>query len=442
MIVTVTPSSKLSLTAASAVQGNSAPQLTFQVNSLYVSFNHNKQITITAGTYSSLIPITTSTNASFLSNVNIELQSTGFTFEPTTVFLPLGQKEGYFRIGADESIVPVVYFYQGIKQEEVNTNYQITLNMNIKVTNTPVPITIPSSLTLPQGGCTTPILIMPSYPPFTDFTLSFTFDNDVYSETDLYPNPITTPSQLTFNSTHYNQTFSFCSSSTLALGDIPLELQLAGTNYESYAFSPSSTITLNVVSSVTNNTPTLALTLSNQQKTFLDINFTNNVDGIIFYQMAIGDSPAMETLENMQVLTKSNSWSLASPIDFFTRIYTVDRDSRIAQFYQNASTSTIRIDNLHSESPYKLCGYLINMFGVVSDISCLSLNTMSWGTVHKARLSFTKTVDSQELNNILCFFTAIAGTHQMYLLDAEGSSCGNRVPVNSYYSYKGSKFIT
>ena len=101
MIVTVTPSDKLSLTAASAVQGNSAPRLTFLSNSLYVSFNHDQQVTITAGTYSSLIPITTSTNASFLSNVNIELQSTGFTFEPTTVFLPLGQSEGYFRIGAD-----------------------------------------------------------------------------------------------------------------------------------------------------------------------------------------------------------------------------------------------------------------------------------------------------------------------------------------------------
>ena len=52
MIVTVSPSDQLSLTAASAVQGNSAPKLTFIANSLYISFNHDKQITITAGTYS------------------------------------------------------------------------------------------------------------------------------------------------------------------------------------------------------------------------------------------------------------------------------------------------------------------------------------------------------------------------------------------------------
>ena len=92
MIVTVTPADKLTITAASAIQGNSAPKLTFIANSLYISFNYDKQITITAGTYTDMIPITTNTNASFLSNTNIQLSSTGFTFEPSTIFLPLGQK--------------------------------------------------------------------------------------------------------------------------------------------------------------------------------------------------------------------------------------------------------------------------------------------------------------------------------------------------------------
>ena len=86
-----------------------------------------------------------------------------------------------------------------------------------------------------------------------------------------------------FTSTLPNNTFSFCASSTLALGAISLELFLSGTDYESYTFTPSSIITLNVVNNVTNTTPTLGLQLNNQQKTFLDVNFTNNVDGIIFY---------------------------------------------------------------------------------------------------------------------------------------------------------------
>jgi hypothetical protein len=80
IIVTATPASTLSIFAASNSNGNSAPTLTFVANSLYVSFNHDQTIRITAGTYSAQIPITPSDNSSFLSNTNVQLKSTGFIF--------------------------------------------------------------------------------------------------------------------------------------------------------------------------------------------------------------------------------------------------------------------------------------------------------------------------------------------------------------------------
>jgi len=243
--------------------------------------------------------------------------------------------------------VPVVYFYQGTKQEEVNTHYQITLNMNIKVTNTPVTITLPTSLDLPQGGCTEPFLIKLTNPPFSDIAITYTFDNSVYSEVDLYPNPITSSAQLDFTPTSDNRTFSFCSSSALPLGSVPLTLSISGTNYQSYTFSPSNVVTLNVVNTIPNVAPVLSLHLNNQQKSFLDVNFTNNVNGIIFYEMVLGSGVTTNTLPNMQVLTKAGSWILASPADQYTKLYNTDRDQRIAQFFQTASTTTIRIDNLH-----------------------------------------------------------------------------------------------
>jgi len=116
MIVTVTPSDKFSLTAASFVQGNSAPKLTFVATNLYINFNSNSPISITAGTYSQPISITTSNGKPFLSNINIQLQSTGFTFTPSNVFLPIGQSSGSFIIGADKSLVPITYFYTATKQ--------------------------------------------------------------------------------------------------------------------------------------------------------------------------------------------------------------------------------------------------------------------------------------------------------------------------------------
>lgn len=117
MIVTATPSDKLSIAAASSVQGNSAPKLTFISNNLYITFNNSNPISITAGTYSPPIKITTSNGSPFLSNTNIQLQSTGFTFTPSTVFLPIGQTSASFVIGADKSLIPITYFYQAIKQE-------------------------------------------------------------------------------------------------------------------------------------------------------------------------------------------------------------------------------------------------------------------------------------------------------------------------------------
>jgi hypothetical protein len=89
---------------------------------------------------------------------------------------------------------------------------------------------------------------------------------------------------MTFNASNYNNSFSFCSTTAIpAAASIPITFQLSGTNFNSYTFSPSNQVILSVVNNVANITPTIGLALNNQQKTFLDINFTNNVDGTIFY---------------------------------------------------------------------------------------------------------------------------------------------------------------
>lgn len=122
-------------------------------------------------------------------------------------------------------------------------------------------------------------------------------------------------------------------------------------------------------------------------------------------------------MQNLQVYIKAGTWLLASPSDFMNHIYTVDRDNRIQQFFQTASTTTIRIDNLIPESTYTLCAYIINMFGIAGSLTCSKFNTMNWGTVIKAKLSFTSTLTAQQLNNVICYFTAASSTSQLYLVD-------------------------
>jgi hypothetical protein len=66
------------------------------------------------------------------------------------------------------------------------------------------------------------------------------------------------------------------------------------------------------VVSVPNIVPTVSLVLNNQQQTFFDVNFTNNVDGMIFYQMILGQNMTPLDVQSIQVYIKSNTWILAA----------------------------------------------------------------------------------------------------------------------------------
>ena len=218
--------------------------------------------------------------------------------------------------------------------------------MNIKIINTPVPITLPTTLSMPRGGCTIPIIIKLTHLPFKDVIITYTFDNIAYSEDYFYPNSLTTQSQLTFTKNLDNNTFSFCSSAILAATQIPISFHLFGTNANSYTFSPSNIILVNIVSSISNTTSTVSLSLKNQQKTFLDVDFTTNVDGNIYYQMMIGQNQSPLTLQEIMVSIKQNIWTIKKQSDFLIKLYTTDLDNRLGSFYQVASTTTIRINNL------------------------------------------------------------------------------------------------
>ena len=60
----------------------------------------------------------------------------------------------------------------------------------------------------------------------------------------------------------------------------------------------------------------------------------------------IGQSMTSNTLQNIEVYLKSGTWVLASPADFMSYIYTADRSDYLKQFFQSASTATVRISNL------------------------------------------------------------------------------------------------
>lgn len=76
----VTTSNRKSIYAGSSKSSNSAPILTFVMDDRYISFNNDQTITITAGTYSPDISITSSDGNPFLTNILVSMSSAGFTF--------------------------------------------------------------------------------------------------------------------------------------------------------------------------------------------------------------------------------------------------------------------------------------------------------------------------------------------------------------------------
>lgn len=60
------------------------------------------------------------------------------------------------------------------------------------MTNIPVTITVPSTINVPLGGCSEPVIIDCVNPPYNDMTITFNYDNAVYDENSFWHNPQTT----------------------------------------------------------------------------------------------------------------------------------------------------------------------------------------------------------------------------------------------------------
>ncbi len=58
----------------------------------------------------------------------------------------------------------------------------------------------------------------------------------------------------------------------------------------------------------------------------------------------------------------------------------------------------------------------------------------------RAKVQFSSSVNDQNLNNVLCYFTKNINTQVQYVVDLEGNSCDNHKVKNLYYNYPGQSF--
>ena len=194
------------------------------------------------------------------------------------------------------------------------TYYTITKNNNIKITNTPVSVDIPTSIDVPIGGCSKPITVDIKNSPFNDVGVSFNYNNSKYREEIFWPNHHTTKSEMLFDTENTINTLSFCTADSYDIAELGnsfvVELVFIGTNFRSYEFDPSASVTINIISALSLPTPSLDIEIINIQKTFLDFNLSINSPGTIFYQLQIGqDMEAMDSVD-IQVHLKNHEYIL------------------------------------------------------------------------------------------------------------------------------------
>lgn len=124
-----------------------------------------------------------------------------------------------------------------------------------------------------------------------------------------------------------------------------------------------------------------------------------------------------------------------------TAMYVKDRDLRVgAEIRSTSGVFTLRQNNMLPERYYTLCAYLETFYNIVTTPNCITVQTQVWGSIMKAKVSFTSALNDQNLNNVLCFFTKRIDTEVSYVVDLEGNSCYDHAVRNLYYHYPGQTF--
>lgn len=114
--IVVATADRLATIATSIESRNQLGSLTFLPNSLHLVINHNNPIQITAGTYTSPIPINPSDNSTFLTNMLVSFSSNDLSFSANPSYLYLGNSFTSFIIGAGQNIIPTTYTFNLVKK--------------------------------------------------------------------------------------------------------------------------------------------------------------------------------------------------------------------------------------------------------------------------------------------------------------------------------------
>ena len=199
--------------------------------------NNDSVIQMTKGTYTIPISIKTHDNTRFITNLEINAFSDGFTFLDPRMLIYLGAFNTTFRIGAHENLQEKAYSFNiDMEEKHFKTYYAIANQYIIFVTSIPVTISVQQLFSVPRRGCSLPVKISVENTPYTDMEIAVQYEYWKYPETYFVLDLELSSYLLSYSPTTTYRYLSFCTTSQLpdSMTHLNMHLQLAGTNQYSY----------------------------------------------------------------------------------------------------------------------------------------------------------------------------------------------------------------
>jgi len=353
---------------------NSVYEISFIDPTYTIQAHDSKDIVLTRGTYSNDIVVGTADGSRIIQDVTIAATTEGFTFIPAIMNFYVGDISSTFKVGCGQNVKLRTYPLNFTQSEDsaLDNAYGQLFDLRIEVVDTPILITIPTSVTVPVGGYSLPEKISLLNRPFTGVQIIIDIDETYFNGAFGINEDYSSPSLNYSIKTGFNYLSFF---STPAISTFPssfvINLHLDGEDYESYSLSTNQ-IQINIQNTAFGSAQVTGVQNS-VGKTQAVFDITPISEGVLLVQLS-HDCIAQQSLGTIKNLLRNNTFNT---LDITTggcaqRYLTIPMNSAGTPY-------TLNLTGLTPETKYNMYVYFENQAGETNEQEVLTFTFTTQG---------------------------------------------------------------
>jgi hypothetical protein len=392
-----------------------------------------QNINVTIGTW----PYTNVTINSASSNSNI-------TTNPSSIVIVDGQPQTSqvqvcANSGSSTGTSTINWSFSG-----TNAGDYVSSSTGVNIVTAAGDISLPTSVTVPQGGCSGGFVVNSSGLATTDVYVQAVGNN-----TNFYFPNATDNTFLHFNQSSgissYNTTI--CSYASSTGGVIPVTVGGVNSNVFTVNGGNQANITTSQSAAPTPSIYFQANPIKYNDGTNVTISVVSNREGFVYYALTEGvQNTSIWTLREIRNQYSSGNYYVWNQSAFNRYIYTNGREAWVNRTVVVAGKDNyVNHTGLQPATIYTICGYYSNADGSVvsSSANCSQFltNNASW-PIYRAVLNFSRSLTNVERNRLLCYLANnVQPMQNRYLTNIRSESCNtsnvNSTVANEWYNYTG-----